>query len=133
MKRETRKIYRALLSFYKSTIIPMIRWRFVCANFFLKPENLLGPVGVNGTRVLERVEVLNFPLAKLLCTRKQSISQLGREYRHVDGLQFQDRLHSRSVLLHPSRKFQELALSVVMTMTQRSVTMRRTRLTKLSQ
>jgi hypothetical protein len=57
MKGETRQIYRALLSFYKTTIIPMIRWSFVRAGFFLKPENLLGPVGVNGTRVLERIEV----------------------------------------------------------------------------
>jgi hypothetical protein len=57
MKGETRKIYRVLLSFYKSTIIPMIRWSFVRVGFFLKPENLLGPVGVNGMRVLERIDV----------------------------------------------------------------------------
>jgi hypothetical protein len=57
MQGEIRKNYRALLSFYKSTIIPMIRWSFVRAGFFLKPENLLGPVGVNETRVLERIEV----------------------------------------------------------------------------
>jgi hypothetical protein len=62
MKGETRKIYRALLSFYKSTIIPMIRWSFVRAGFFLKPENPLGPVGVNGTRVLERIEVPELPV-----------------------------------------------------------------------
>jgi hypothetical protein len=62
MKGEGRKIYRALISFYKSTIIPMIRWGFVRAGFFLKPENLLGPVGVNGTRVLERIEVLELPV-----------------------------------------------------------------------
>jgi hypothetical protein len=57
MKGRTRKIYRALLSLYKSTITPMIRRSFVRAGFFLKPENLLCPVGVNGTRVLERIEV----------------------------------------------------------------------------
>jgi hypothetical protein len=62
MKGETRKIYRALLSFYKSIIIPMIRWSFVRAGFFLKPENLLGPVGVNVTRVLERIEVPELPV-----------------------------------------------------------------------
>jgi hypothetical protein len=57
MKGETRKIYRTLLSFYKSITIPMVRWSFVRAGFFLKPENLLGLVGVNGTRILERIEV----------------------------------------------------------------------------
>jgi hypothetical protein len=62
MKGETQKIYRALLSFYKSTIIYMIRWNFVRAGFFLTPENLLGPVGVNETRVLERIEVHELPV-----------------------------------------------------------------------
>jgi hypothetical protein len=65
MKGETRNTYRALLSFYKSTIIPMIRWSFVRAGFFLKPENLLDPVGVNGTRVLERIEVSELPIDKV--------------------------------------------------------------------
>jgi hypothetical protein len=64
MKGETRKIYRALLSFYKSTIIPMIRWSFVRAGFFLKPENLLGPVGVNGIRVQERIDVPELPVGE---------------------------------------------------------------------
>jgi hypothetical protein len=62
MKGETRKIYRVLLSFYKSTIIPMIRWSFVRVGFFLKPEKFLGPVGVNGTRVRERIEVPELPV-----------------------------------------------------------------------
>jgi hypothetical protein len=62
MTGETRRIYRTLLSFYKSTIIPMIRWSFVRAGFCLKPDNLPGPVGVNGTRVLERVEVPELPV-----------------------------------------------------------------------
>jgi hypothetical protein len=62
MKGEIQKIYRALLSFYKITIIPMIWWSFVRTGFFLKPENLLGPVGVNRTRVLERIEVPELPV-----------------------------------------------------------------------
>jgi hypothetical protein len=62
MKGETWKIYMSLLSFYKSTIIPMIRWSFVRAGFFLKPENLLSSVGVNGTRILERIEVPELPV-----------------------------------------------------------------------
>jgi hypothetical protein len=40
----------------------MIRWSFVRAGFFLKPEKFLGPVGVNGTRVLERIEVPELPV-----------------------------------------------------------------------
>jgi hypothetical protein len=62
MKGETRKIHRAALFFYKSTIIPMIRWSFVRTGFFLKPENLLGPVKINGTKVLERIEVPELPV-----------------------------------------------------------------------
>jgi hypothetical protein len=34
----------------------------VRAGFLLKPENLLGPVGVNGTRVLERIQVPELPV-----------------------------------------------------------------------
>jgi hypothetical protein len=34
----------------------------VHAGFFLKPENILGPIGVNGTRVLERIEVPELPV-----------------------------------------------------------------------
>jgi hypothetical protein len=62
MKGETRKIYRALLSFYKSTTIPIIRWSFVRAGFFPKPGNHLGPVGVNETKVQERIEVPELPV-----------------------------------------------------------------------
>jgi hypothetical protein len=62
MKGETGKIHRALLSFDKNTIISMIRWSFVRADFFLKPEKLLCPVGVNGTSVLERIEVPELPV-----------------------------------------------------------------------
>jgi hypothetical protein len=34
----------------------------VLAGFFLKPENLLGLVGVNRTRILERIEVPELPV-----------------------------------------------------------------------
>jgi hypothetical protein len=64
MKGEARKISRALLSFYNGTITPMIRWSFVLAGFFLKPENLLGSIGVNGTRVFERIKVPELPADK---------------------------------------------------------------------
>jgi hypothetical protein len=81
MKGETRTIDRALLFFYKNTIISMIRWRFLRAGFFLKPENLLAPSESMGRGFLKELRFLNFPSTKLSCTRKQSISQLDQEYR----------------------------------------------------
>jgi hypothetical protein len=52
MKGETRKIYRTLLAFSKSTIIPMIRWSFERAGFRLNSDNLLSPLSVDPTPVL---------------------------------------------------------------------------------
>jgi hypothetical protein len=49
MKGETWKIYTALLSFGKSTIIPMVGWSFGRVDVFFRRENLLGHVGVDGT------------------------------------------------------------------------------------
>jgi hypothetical protein len=57
MKGETRKIYRALLAFYKSTIIPMIRWSFERAGLHLNPDDLMGPLTINPGPVLQRLEV----------------------------------------------------------------------------
>jgi hypothetical protein len=70
MKGETWKTYRALLSFSKNTIILMTRCSFVRAGFFLKPKKPLGPVGGNGTRVFERIEVPELPPTKVSCTWK---------------------------------------------------------------
>jgi hypothetical protein len=61
MKGETRKIYRALLAFYKSTIIPMVRWSFERAGFRLNSDNLLSPLTVDPTRVLDRLDVPELP------------------------------------------------------------------------
>jgi hypothetical protein len=57
MKRETRKIYRVLLAFYKSTIIPMLRWSFEQVGFRLNSDNLLSPLTVDPTAVLDRLDV----------------------------------------------------------------------------
>jgi hypothetical protein len=62
MEGETLKIYRALFSFYNSTIIPKVRWSFVHSGFVLRSENLLGPVRVDGTEVLERIKVSELPV-----------------------------------------------------------------------
>jgi hypothetical protein len=61
MKGETRKIYRALLVFFKSTIIPMVRWRFERARFRLNSDNLLSPLTVDPTPGLDRVDVPELP------------------------------------------------------------------------
>jgi hypothetical protein len=66
IKGETRKIYMALLSFYKSAISPMVRWSFVRAGFFLEPESPLDLIGVDGTKVSERIEVLELPIDEAL-------------------------------------------------------------------
>jgi hypothetical protein len=61
MKGETRKIYRVLLAFYKSTIIPMVRWSFEWAGFRLNSDNLLSPLTVDPTPVLDWFDVPELP------------------------------------------------------------------------
>jgi hypothetical protein len=55
LKGETLKIYRAILAFYKATIIPMVRWSFIRAGFRLNPKNLLAPLTVTPADVLARI------------------------------------------------------------------------------
>jgi hypothetical protein len=66
MKRETRKIYRALLAFYKSTIIPMVRWSFERAGIRLNSNNLLSHLIVDPTPVLDRLDVRELPFDNAL-------------------------------------------------------------------
>jgi hypothetical protein len=61
MKGETRKIYRALLAFYTSRIIPMVQWSFERAGFRLNSDNLLRPLTVGPTPVLDRLDVPELP------------------------------------------------------------------------
>jgi hypothetical protein len=61
MKGETRKTYRALLAFYKSTIIPMVRWSFERAGFRLNSDNLLSLLTVDPTPILDRLNVPGLP------------------------------------------------------------------------
>jgi hypothetical protein len=61
MKGETRKIYRALLAFYKSTIAPMVRWSFGRAGFRLNSDNLLSLLTVDPTPILDRLDVPELP------------------------------------------------------------------------
>jgi hypothetical protein len=55
LKGETLKIYRAILAFYKATIIPMVRWSFIQAGFRPNPKNLLAPLTVTPADVLNRI------------------------------------------------------------------------------
>jgi hypothetical protein len=66
MKGETRKIYPALLAFYKATIIPMVRWSFERAGFLLDIENIRNPVQIVPSRVLVRISIPNFEI--MICS-----------------------------------------------------------------
>jgi hypothetical protein len=61
MKGQTRRIYWALLAFDKSTIIPIVQWSFERAGFRLDSDNLLGPLTVDPTPILDRLNVLEPP------------------------------------------------------------------------
>jgi hypothetical protein len=61
MKRETRKIYRALLAFYRSTMIRMVRWSFGQAGFRLNSDNLLSPLTLDSIPVFNRLDVPELP------------------------------------------------------------------------
>jgi hypothetical protein len=61
MKGEIRKIYRALLAFYENTIIPMVHWSFERAGFRLNSDDLLSPLTVDSTPVLDRLDMPELP------------------------------------------------------------------------
>jgi hypothetical protein len=61
IKREICKIYRALLTFYQDTIIPMDCWSSERAIFRFNPSGLLGAVTVNPTAVFEPIDVPELP------------------------------------------------------------------------
>jgi hypothetical protein len=57
MKRETKKMYHTVLAFYKTTIIPMIRWSFEWAEFLIDRGDIRNPVQIEPSRVLTRIAV----------------------------------------------------------------------------
>jgi hypothetical protein len=57
LKGETLKIYRALAAFYKSTIIPTVRWSFLPAGFQLRPDNLFAPVTLHPEIFIKRISL----------------------------------------------------------------------------
>jgi hypothetical protein len=59
IKRHERrdKTYRALLVFYKATIVPMVHWSFEGAGFLHNEDNIRNPVQIGSNRVLARIAV----------------------------------------------------------------------------
>jgi hypothetical protein len=57
MKGETLKIYHALLTFYRSTIIAMVRWSFIRAGFRLNPRNHLDSLIMVPSHILNRIRM----------------------------------------------------------------------------
>jgi hypothetical protein len=99
-KGGTRKIYRGLLAFYRSTIIPMLRWSSGRARFRLTRGSLLTPLSVDATPVLERLDVPSFFLTMLLYIRSDWIRNNCRNRNRADDSRFQDRRSLLSVSLH---------------------------------
>jgi hypothetical protein len=97
MRGETLKIYRALLAFYKATIIPMVRWSFDRAGFRLNPHDLLGRLTLNPMEVLNRIGVPEMSLEQLISaeTDEGSESQerpIRRRVRLPSLIEFADKL-----------------------------------------
>jgi hypothetical protein len=61
MKGETQKIYWVLLAFYKSIIIPMVRWSFERDRSGQNPTDLMGAATVDPTAVLECIDAPELP------------------------------------------------------------------------
>jgi hypothetical protein len=55
LKGETLKIYRAILAFYKATIIPIVRWTDIPARFRPNLKNISAPIAVTPADVLARI------------------------------------------------------------------------------
>jgi hypothetical protein len=66
LKGKTLKIYRAMLAFYKATIIPMVRWSFLRAGFRFKADNLLVPLTVTQTEIREPIVVPELSLEEFV-------------------------------------------------------------------
>jgi hypothetical protein len=48
-------MHRAILAFYRATIIPIVRWSCIRAGFRLNPEDRLPPLTVTRTEMPERI------------------------------------------------------------------------------
>jgi hypothetical protein len=75
LRRETLKIYRGILAFYKATIIPMVGWSFVRGGFRLDPRNLLAPLTVTPEEVLHRIASPEVGLEELVFPHAPEVPQ----------------------------------------------------------
>jgi hypothetical protein len=57
-----KKMYHALLTFYKTTIVPAVRWSFERAGNLLDLDDIRNPVQLDTDRVLARIAVPCFEL-----------------------------------------------------------------------
>jgi hypothetical protein len=55
-------MYKALLAFYKSTILPIVRHSFARAGIIMNTGDIMGSVDLNPNTVLERLAVPEVPL-----------------------------------------------------------------------
>jgi hypothetical protein len=62
MKGEAKKMYCALLAFYKATIIAMVRWSFERAGFLLDLEKIRFLVRIVPSKILDRIGVPDFEI-----------------------------------------------------------------------
>jgi hypothetical protein len=60
------KVYRAILAFYKATIIPMARWCFLRVGFRLNQKNILAPLTMTGAEIRERIVVPELSLEEFV-------------------------------------------------------------------
>jgi hypothetical protein len=66
LKGETVQIYCALAAFYKSAIIPMVRWGVVRAGFRLNPDNPFAPVSLHPEIAMERISLHEISLQECI-------------------------------------------------------------------
>jgi hypothetical protein len=62
MKGETRQMFCAFASFYRTIVDPMVQWSFEHARSLLKLDNINNPVQIDPNIVLARIVVSDFEL-----------------------------------------------------------------------
>jgi hypothetical protein len=96
MKGETLKIYRALLEFYRSIMIPMVRSSFIWAEFRLDPRNLSDSFIVVPSEVLDRIRMPEMTLENYVF-REPTEATVAPDRDRRRRLRFPDQLNSPSV------------------------------------
>jgi hypothetical protein len=125
-KVEILKIYRALYAFYKTTIIPLVRWSFIRARFRLNSANLIVPLTINRTEVLTRISVPEMSLEQLVSQEPTECSASGRGQFNGER-EFRIWSNSRWVWRHILTKWVVLVFDVATEITKNHSKMKRDR------